>query len=454
MSFLLTSFFDSFIGFANKAYTKFDSFASKRKTLLWGGVVSFVFFVILFLNILTPLIADDIGYLYIFGEAEEVSSLSDLIYSQKVHYMRWGGRSVVHFIAQALLQAPSLVADILNAAMYLAFIFLIYFHIKGKTSKHSLSLFVLLNLMVWFVIPMFGDTVLWLTGSANYLWGTSIILLFLLPYRFYKGERKVMNKSIFYSMLMFIFGIIAGWTNENTVAGLIIIILLFFLYYRSLKWSVSPPLLVGFLGLLIGYAIMILAPGNFVRAGESNLSLFLITYRLFTYTQSLFLNYGFLLILYFTLLIIVEKNNKTKRCVHLSLIYLLGALAAIYAMVLSPQFPARAWFGVITFLIISIGMVFSRLNFEDVAWRKVRFAIIAVCLAVFLFSFYEATKDVYRIYEIDKERKVLAAVAVEAGDKVCYFKQFIAHTRYVHSEDASSNGLFTYYYGIVVEYKD
>lgn len=456
MNFSLSTILDPFVRLVSKSYNRLESLTEGvgHKKILWGLIILICFSIILFLNVLTPMIADDFGYLYIFGEKEQVSSLSDLIHSQKNHYMWWGGRSVVHFMAQALLQAPPLLADVLNSIVYILFISLIYFHIKGRDKKSSLSLFILMNLAVWFSIPMFGDTVLWITGSANYLWGTSIVLLFLLPYRLYSGTENKVSKEVWMSALMLVFGIIAGWTNENTVAGMIVIILLLFLYYRSQKWSVPPALVIGLLGVVIGYAIMILAPGNFVRGKEApELSLFLVGYRIFMYTQSLFLNYGVLIALYLILIALFGRKDKKGNSFYLSIIYILGALAAIYAMIFSPQFPARAWFGLISYLLIAIGIMLYRLDYQEKFMRQMRASVILVGSVAFMFSLYWATKDIYRIYEIDKEREVIAKTAVNAGEDVCYFTRFVPYTTYVHGEDEQSNMLLSYYYGIFVEYK-
>lgn len=426
----------------------------RSQKILWTLVIFLCFGVILFLNMITPRIADDFAYLYIFGEKEQVGSLGDLFRSQINHYNMWGGRSVVHFIAQALLQLPIWMSDILNSIVYLVFVTLIYAHIKGRNREHKLSLFLLINLAVWFIIPMFGDTILWLTGSTNYLWGTSIILAFLLPYRVYEGKNCTPFKKVVFSLCLFIFGVIAGWTNENTAAGMIVIILLFFFYYSYKGWKIPLQHIVGLIGAIIGYIIMIKAPGNFVRSGEStDISLFIICYRFVTYTQKLFLDYGLLIIAYAIITILYNKfTNKREDSRLISYIYILGALAAIYAMLFSPQFPARAWFGIVTFFIIALGNIFYRLNFEEEIINKIKNIIIIVSFIAFSFSLYDATKDIHKIYKADKERELIAKEARESGAEKCYFKMYRPSTTYIHGEDSETHYLLSYYYGIYVEY--
>lgn len=444
---------------ADKKYIELTTIPDQKnkQKILWMVVILICFSIILFLNILTPMIADDFAYLYVFGEREQVSSLSDLIRSQVTHYHKWGGRSVVHFIAQGLLQMPRLVVDILNSLVYLLFVSLIYKHIKGRSKENSLALFILINLAIWFIIPMFGDTVLWTTGSANYLWGTTIILAFLLPYRLYENETHSTWSKIIFSMIFLLFGVIAGWTNENSAAGMIVIILLFFLYYKYEGKKIPIQLIIPLIGVIIGYVMMIKAPGNFSRGGEAvSVNLYILAYRLFTHTQNLFLDYGLLIMLYIALIILYNRfsdKSESSSPTPLSAIYVLGGLAAVYAMIFSPQFPPRAWFGIVTFFIIALGILLFRLNFKEIFIRKVRDTVILIACICFLFSFYLATKDIYRLYKIDQEREILAKEARESGEEKCYFEMFSPQTTYVHGEDNESNLLLSYYYGIYIEYK-
>lgn len=457
---IFTRLADTLILFVAKTFNGLESFfcAEKRNGYLWIFAIIFSFLVILSLNILTPLIADDFAYQLIFGTKEYTTGVKDIIQSQINHYDMWGGRSVVHFIAQLLLLMPPLLADILNSIVFILFIILIYLHIKGRDKRHSLSLFTIILLAAWFFLPMIGDTILWTTGSANYLWGTTIILLFLLPYRWYNGMSRQKGMQVITAILLFLGGIIAGWTNENTAAGMIIVIVLFLLFYRSEKWNIPLSHVIGLTGVIIGYIIMLSAPGNFQRGGEGlEPSLLLIAYRIFSYTESLMIDYGFLIIFFFVLAILLRyfnrSENNSRKPLYLSLLYLAGALSAIYSMILSPQFPSRAWFGVVTFLIISLGILIDQLNYREIFLQKIKRAVITIGLIFFCFSFCTAVKDTYRMYKIDKERIVLVEEAKKSGAKECIFYMNRPQTRFVHAEDINGNHLLVHHYGIHIEYK-
>lgn len=454
--------FEHIINFSKAIFNKIDSYSdivrSNRKlyAILWIGVILVSFAVVLFLNISTPLISDDITYLYIYGETGEITSVSDIIQSQKNHYYLWGGRSVVHFIAQLLLILPFYLADILNATVYILFISLIYWHCKGR-GKASLSLFVLIGLAVWFLQPVFGDTVLWITGSANYLWGTTFVLLFLLPYRMYNGDSKSQLITLFYCIAIFLWGIIAGWTNENTAGAMVLIALLFFYYYRKQGWSIPLWAISGIVGGLIGFLVMILAPGNFERAGEaSSLSLYVFGYRLFNYTLTFFYYGGVAVLLAAVMLALYNQFYREKHerasVLSLSIIYYIAAIAAVYAMLLSPTFPRRALFGVVTFLIIGAGILYYNLNFKETLVRQLRALVLLIGLISFVFTFYLASKEIMTYQHIVLERESRIEQAKQNGISSCEFDRFNGGI-YIHGEDPYSAKAMSLFYGIEIELK-
>lgn len=440
------------ITFLRDTYERAEAIANKKSGLFWAIAILICFSVIFILNILTPLISDDFAYMFVYGEDRLVSSVADILESQKNHYYMWGGRSIVHSIAQGLLMLPPYAADLLNSLVYMGYIFLIYFHIKGR-GKNSLSLFILISLAVWFLQPVLGDTVFWLTGAANYLWGATLILLFLLPFRMYQGQKSNLGTLILMSVSIFIYGIVAGWTNENTAAAMLLISILYCAYYYSQKWIIPVWLITGFIGSLAGFFIMIAAPGNYVRAGGVSPDLFVLAYRLFISTQMLLFYCGTLLLVTLSIYILFYRfsgNNKNDN-LKLSLIYTIAAITAVYAMVLSPTFPRRALFGVVTYLIIGVGILFHNLDFRHNFIRQARMLIITFGLFYFLFTFHFAFKEINLFRNIVQERELIIKQAKEDGKSECEFNRFSGGI-YIHGEDPFSAELMSRYYGIKVKW--
>lgn len=434
-------------------------------SLLFFGSIIFVF------NRETPLQWDDFKLAFIWTEevyldengkmnepTERVTSFVDIVQSQYNHYFTWGGRTIVHVIAQFLLLINPLLADILNTLVYLIYTILIYYHIVGK-SKHSLITFIVINFLIWFLQPVFGETILWITGSANYLWGTTIVLLFLLPFRLFDNTSP--NKNSFVKgILILLVGITAGWTNENTAGAAIFMTILFLIYYRSQKWEIPSWAVCGLIGMLIGYLIMILAPGNVNRAelrtSGMSLSLFLFTYRFLTTTQNLVQYLGLLnlfsLILFLLIKRYTQNNEQFKRIKFLAVVYLLGTIAGSYAMLLSPIFPPRAWFGVITFNIISFGVLFHHLNCSFNFIRQIRMGILILGILTFGFTLYDGYRDVHNVNNIWKQREIAIKRQQTTGEKAVINWTY-GRTKFSLSDPPFLPSVISLYYGVDVEVK-
>lgn len=430
------------------------------KYSFWILVVASIFGFILLLNALTPMIADDYWYSFTLGKAPNtrVSSLSDIIDSQISHYYWWGGRSVVHCIVQFLLMLPPLLADILNSIVFLIYIGLIYYLIKGR-KKHSLSVFLLIFFSVWFLQPSIGDTILWLTGSGNYLWGTVLILFFILPFRFYNGQEQSELKNYLFAILFLFYGIIAGWTNENSGGAMIVIGVLFVCFFRIHKWNVPKWAITGILGAIIGYFFMILAPGNMVRAGESMpFDIQVFAFRFIMHSSDLVYFCGIMFIFYvlFFSLSSYKGLNPKKMSIsqQVSIIFIIGMLASVYSMVLSPSFPPRAWFGTITFLIIGIGIIFMTLQETLQHFINIRSIITILACIAFLFSTYDALKDINACNNLMKDRNVQIKEAILKNKSEVNVKRFRSYTKFVHTEDRTATRALSTYYNIKITFED
>ena len=385
-----------FLNFLNK----FDKITKKQ----WFAIIiALSFFLILVLNCYTPLIADDFNYSYGLND-KRLDSVIDIFNYQKHHYMTWTGRTVVHCIAQFFLMYPKWIFNIFNSLIYILFIYLIYKHAVGKKNECRPSMLLIIQLCLWFSLPVFGQDILWLVGSCNYLWGLTIVLLFLLVYRVYLDEEKKLPlvKTIFLSLFMFLFGIITGWTNENTVAALLAMLVMFAIYQFFMKKKLYMFQITGFIGTFIGFAIMILAPGNSVRSAKftSNMSFIRTIYtRLLNYTDYLVNNFLHLIILFLTLAVVgyFYGNFKNKKIV-ISSIYLIGSFLAIYSMLLSPIFPERAWICPVTFLVVGICIAYNNLDFEIDLVRRLFIIVLPTLTLCGLLSYYCAVIDTKKIY--------------------------------------------------------
>ena len=425
-------------------------------------VVAAILVIALFLvlNIYTPLIADD--YSYSIG----INSISDIFASQYSSYFNWGGRCVAHFIAQFWLLVGKPFFNIANTIVYCVFILLIQFHIKGNIKKTTSGLFLVLNIFFWLFVPAWGQNFLWLIGSCNYLWTSTIILCFLVPFR-KRQDDPGYRWNMPFSVLFFIVGILAGWSNENSGAAVLFLLIGYFIIKIKKKERLTLFEILGTIGFLIGFSSMIAAPGNYVRAevirqmggGYSNAPLLLMLIkRFFSITKMFVKNQGFLLVsisLIFGFDLLYHQKQKLQVFTYF---YILAALISVYSMLLSPGFPDRAFFIVIVFLVISLGNVLRQMEMEipDIVKRNIVFiaALAIICLSV---SVLNVSKKVIAVYLRWYDRVEYIAAEKEKGNFAIKTKPIIAEDNHValyglediySDKDGWTNTVIAKYFGL------
>lgn len=362
-----------------------------QKRLFWicvGGVL----LLMLILNFFTPMVADDYSYSLNRVTRERIASFQDILESQYNHYFTWGGRNVVHTLAQLFLWIGKPFFTVMNSIAYTAFSLVLYAHANcGSGRKYQPFLYLLINLALWFAVPVFGQTTLWLVGSCNYLWGSLIIFSFLLPYRY--ALQDASGKGTWWKIpVWLLLGILAGWCNENTSGMAVMLTVLFLVRYvvRNRKvpiWGIS-----GLIGVTAGFVIMILAPGNYARSDlfvqeQSTIRKLIAGFE--TCTDVFWENLLPLSVLFAALYMVFlfGKGDYGKKLVPL--FYFLGAMACNYAMMLAPIYPYRAEFGTISALIVACGSVITGLQtaYPGISERQTVRAGVSAVLGCSIFLF-------------------------------------------------------------------
>lgn len=309
---------------------------------------------------LTPYFANDFRYLLITGTDQLVSSVSDIFVSQYRHYFEWGGRTVAHVIAQFLLYLGKPSAPVIQALCYVFLILLIYYNAFGikPTLKLSLRPLVVITILLFLQLRAYGEVVFNVVSSANYLYTIVIVLAFLLPYRISMMRPLVMPFWLLWP-IMLILGVLAGWSNEATSAAVATglgVYLLWNLHRRALKlWQC-----IGYLGFLVGFALLILAPGNKARLDSMENNGFdyvdHLWEALLIFGESL-LVCGLLLICVAFLLYKINSHCLHLRNPHMyygSLWFIGMGFFSLFLMIFSPNFPIRASTTYVVFSIIGI----------------------------------------------------------------------------------------------------
>ena len=338
---------------------------------------------------MTPFMRDDLWYATNLVTGEKVSSVSDIIESQIWHYFNWGGRSINHALLQAVLASGEVAADIFNILATIILGFVIY---KTSRAKNTLMFLLCEALIVAFNASLFFS-MLWESGSVNYLYSTSWILLYVAVIIkeldldiTKKGDSK--GKTIAKCIWIIPLALIAGWSTENMGPTCFVLTVGVIIFLAVKKRRIPIFLFEGALMTLIGSAVLILAPGNFVRNQfvEKASLINIIRARIDSFLMS---GCGFLLPSFlFAIILLVIQIYIIKEIKPRDIALFAFAVIAQGAMILSPAYPQRASFGIMCVLITYMVSVISRLYENHKKMRPmvilltssfVLYAIIKVC---------------------------------------------------------------------------
>ena len=140
-----------------------------------------VFVFLYFLNAIFPTQSDDMG--------RGIGGISAAITS----YNNWNGRfgELLLVAFGSHLSTTPFYAPI-NAIVGTAVIFLVFLLIFARKPEFCFKDFSILLILIAFLmidrVFSFGSVFYWAAGSFNYLWAWFLIILWILPYRFYCGR--------------------------------------------------------------------------------------------------------------------------------------------------------------------------------------------------------------------------------------------------------------------------
>ncbi|WP_314581011.1 DUF6056 family protein [Enterococcus gilvus] len=356
-----------------------------------------VYFVFFLLNYLTPLVADDFAYIY------KTNSFTSIFHDEYLQYIHQNGRSIAHIMARFFLLMPKVVFNLVNPIIFLSVAFLIYkISNYGKIKFNSLRFFLSI-ITIFLFVPKFGETILWETGSFNYLWTFLIMLLFLFVYH----KKIIFNESVnIPTAAMFVFGILAGWCNENTSAGTLLLII----GYIVIEWKVNEKkisgwMFSGLIGEILGFIIMMNSPGNKIRSGWFARSSWSLPkkffYGLADVSSALTKNADILIILTLISIVFCIFLYRNKYNYILGILYLFVGAATCYSLSISPAgFNwGRSYFGGIMFIIIAFIICFPDFKIKDFSVINPIFMSIYALLTIYtFFSFTIGLVDIYNSY--------------------------------------------------------
>ena len=395
----------------------------KKQNKLFVIIVFISWWFIFIFNVLTPMMSDDLFYA---KEVQAAGSLAGLVQQEYHQYITWSGRSVCHLILRCFLYGDKMIFNVFNSFVFVGLTMLIYLNVECRR-KYDISVYVLIHLMIWMFGVVFRQTVLWETGACNYLWGTTIILAFLTLYRTCLKRERDLNNKLVWAFLLFIVGVVAGWCNENTSGGGILVSLFFIGFSLYSNSECKKPrfwMFAGIVGQIIGFLFMILAPGNMVRSlvqEEEHTGFLALLSRFQKIILAVRNNFLILLIIGMLLFIVVMYQKQglkvlCKGCRN-GILWLIAFLATCFALILTPEPMPRAYFGAGIFLIIAVVQFFVYVEENEIIFRSLKTGMISVMCLIMFFTYMESGANLARIYREYHERDVYLTEQAENGVK-------------------------------------
>lgn len=389
--------------------------SEKGKKLIFIFTVVISFFAILIYNFLTPYMSDDLLF-----DALKYNSIGDVFHEIQNTYMNVNGRLVLQTILLLFSLMPKFVFNIFNSICFVLLMLLVYWNAVGY-KKYDSMMYIMINLFAWNFSVEFDQTVLWMGGACNYLWGTTIIMGFVTWYRFFLESEKTGKKSVVQCIGLFILGILAGWCNENTSGGcFLLIILMSGLYFVKYK-KIIPQTICIMAGIVTGFLFMLFAPGNAIRmsfADESHSGFMRYVARFLKINNRV--NQFMMIYIAIIIILLVYFINKYRQDCIKNYVYIffysIVGFATCYALILSPEPMPRAYYGANIFFLTATAEIIAKIKKEDTVLYSLKSGLILSGLVWMYFSYMENGANLTRLMREVNEREEYILEQVEMGN--------------------------------------
>lgn len=396
---------------------------------LYWLVLALACAVFLVMNFLTPYKEDDMGFTLIDGVWAPVRSLGDFLLSCRNHYTETNGR-----IADLV---PALFAAFLGKGAFNVcntLVFGMFAHLLSLLSAHRRSVTVLALLLaaVGTCYPLPGETMLWMAGSANYLWAITASLLLVYVLQRCHGATFSFGKGL----LLFAGAFIAGGFNEATSFGFFAGLCLFYAFNRKRfnRWAAFA-----MAGYLMGMLLIVSSPAAWNRAASDsgiilNLPLSdLLKARWFIFHEKMwqfYLPMGALAV--GILALILKRGRMVGRSVW-TYIFLCLTLV-MFALGIRHERAYAPW-ATVAFLIVAMGI-----DWLMTQWPRLRIPVIIVSLALAVFTFGRGIKVLndYQAYD----RQVVNEINAAPSQAVLQERLFDRYNRFVKPMNFISTNFF------------
>jgi hypothetical protein len=232
--------------------------------------------------------------------------------------------------------------------------------------------------------PGITEVSFWATGATQYMWGAGIALGFLVPFRFVLEGRIVIRDTRENAVLMYVIGGLVGLVQETIVPSVIGLLAILWLVCARRGTRLPAWFYTGMAGVVAGFLVFMVAPGNYRRAANAGEHLWNLTLveRLVDVAPYLFKKFvvysGRMLVTILEVLVAIglvalaivpgrsiadRLRIFASRPMVLGGVFLTTAAVTIFSLFVSPiRMSSRVYFGaglmIVLFLVIWVWLLF------------------------------------------------------------------------------------------------
>ncbi|HPF87931.1 MAG TPA: DUF6056 family protein [Candidatus Limiplasma sp.] len=389
---------------------------SKRKMIWFWAILGAFYLAMLLLNFITPLVSDDYRYCFSFATGERITSVWQIFPSLAAHYTSQHGRIFVHFFVQLMLLVGKPVFNFINAGVAALLLLGIYRMASRLSNKEPFFLLVIAAVLIVFT-PAFGQTMLWLDGACNYLWGITLIVWVLVPVRDAMVEQtgKPSGRML---ALLFIGSLLAGATSENNSPAAIAFIGLCWLTVLVRERRLSGWMFLCIALAVAGWLSIVLSPGTIARnAYQENPTLSALGQKMVRFQnvvaafekEQLVLSCAYIFL--FAMGVVLGLQREKLR---VSAFFFVAALLADLVLIFSNYLPTRSLMGSSVFILAACGMLLFPL-----LQTSFRALLAGACACVVLLALVTAARilpDNYTRFRLAQTREQYVVEQQAAGN--------------------------------------
>ncbi len=332
------------------------------------------------INWLTPIWYDDLDY------GNQGHTFSDIFHREFHDYFYVNGRFFSHSLVQVfagILGKPMF--NLVNPIMTMFLIVLIPIASgldwKTESNKWFLSCVLSLSLLlVWFVLPDQYITMFMIAGSSNYIWASVLNLLFVCVFMRILAANKAITTWQWIGVVALSF--FAGAWMEMYSLALAPALFIFLLLHKE-YWNKKS--IISFVCYGMGTAIVVFAPGNFVRqefsVQHSQIDVWLVN------QLELAIRFGliwvWLLSLVLLIVALVKKQITLKSFANDNVVWLVGILVSYAFLYVSGIISFRPQWGIFIYSFIVMFYLLRMVRIDKIPYVVVSVVAIAFVLVDF-----------------------------------------------------------------------